>query len=169
MAQARPNLTHTRGGAFAWPSPRRLLLMATAAGLCAGGLTILMVGVTCVFVPQDITYMGLSVAEMDAFNPRLVPLIAHDRAGFGGAVCSCGIALFGCVWRGDLSRNLWLTLAAVGSAGFGAGILAHPAVGYTDPVHLAPALIGAFIYCTGLALTCPFGLRRRADVHATAA
>lgn len=48
-----------------------------------------LVGMSCVFVPQDLSYMGLGVEELHALNPRLAPLIAHDRAGFGGAVC-CG-------------------------------------------------------------------------------
>jgi hypothetical protein len=113
----------------------------------------MVVGTTCVFVPEDLAFMKLSVADMNALNPRLVPLIAHDRAGFGGAVGCCGIALFFCVWCGTPSRGLWQLLALVGSAGFGAGIGTHPAVGYNDPVHLAPAILGAVSYLTGLVLT----------------
>ncbi len=41
---------------------------------------------TCVFVPQDLTFLGFQIGELQALNPRLVPLIAHDRAGFGGTV-----------------------------------------------------------------------------------
>jgi hypothetical protein len=131
----------------------RACLLVTAAGLVAGGLTILVVGMTCVFVPQDLAYMGVNVEELHALNPRLVPLIAHDRAGFGGAVCSGGVALFFCVWCGTPSRGLWYLLALVGAAGFGTAIGVHPAVGYDDPVHLAPAVLGALTYLTGLALT----------------
>jgi hypothetical protein len=143
---------------WGWRSPaglgRTLLLMA-AAGITAGGLTILTVGMTCVFVPQDLTFMDLSVAELDALNPRLVPLIAHDRAGFGGAVCCAGVAIFCCVWRAAPSAGFWWILVGVGVAGFGAGIGAHPAVGYLDPLHLAPAVLGAVTYAAGLALTFP--------------
>jgi hypothetical protein len=35
----------------------------------------------------------------------------------------------------------------------GAGIGAHPAVGYLDPVHLAPAEVGAAVCSLGLALS----------------
>jgi hypothetical protein len=111
------------------------------------------VGMTAVFVPQDLGYMGVSLQELHALNPRLVPLIAHDRAGFGGAVCCCGIVLFFCVWCGTPSRGHWFVLALAGLAGFGAGIGAHPAVGYNDPVHLAPAVLGAVSYLLGLGLT----------------
>jgi hypothetical protein len=126
-----------------------------AAGLAAGGLTILVVGMTCVFVPQDLAYLGLDPGDLHALNPRLVPLIAHDRAGFGGAVCCCGLALLACVWCGAPSRSLWSVLALAGLAGFGAAIGIHPAVGYDDPVHLAPAVLGAALYLAGLLLTFP--------------
>jgi hypothetical protein len=131
----------------------RACLLAAAVGLCGGGLVILAVGATSVFVPQDLTYLGLGPAEMDALNPRLVPLIAHDRAGFGGAVCCCGVVLFFAVWCGRPSRSLWQVLALSGAIGFGAAIGAHPAVGYNDLVHLAPATLGAVLYLTGLVLT----------------
>ena len=108
---------------------------------------------TCVFVPQDLAFIGVSVQELHAFNPRLVPLIAHDRAGFGGAVCCCGVALFFCVWCGTPSRSLWQVLCLSGLAGFGSAIGVHPAIGYTDPVHLAPAVVGALLYLAGLVLS----------------
>ena len=113
----------------------------------------MIIGMTCVFVPQDLAFMGLSADELHAFNPRLVPLIAHDRAGFGGGVFCCGIAVFFCVWCGRPSAGLWSALASVGLAGFGTAIGAHPAVGYEDAVHLAPAVLGAVTYALGLILS----------------
>lgn len=130
----------------------RTCLLATAIGLIAAGFTIMVIGMTCVFVPQDLAYMGVQVGELHALNLRLVPLIAHDRAGFGGAVCSCGVALFVCVWCGKPSRCLWCVLALVGAIGFGTAIGVHPAVGYNDAVHLAPAVVGAITYLAGLLL-----------------
>jgi hypothetical protein len=131
----------------------RACLLAASAGMTVAGLTILVVGMTCVFVPQDLAFLGVGVEELHALNPRLVPLIAHDRAGFGGAVCCCGIALFFCVWCGRPSRSLWQMLALAGLAGFGTAIGVHPAVGYDDPVHLAPAVAGAGLYLAGLVLS----------------
>jgi hypothetical protein len=141
-----------------WKSPAgfgRVCLLGATAGLTVGGLTILLVGATCVFVPQDLEYMGVSVADLHRINPRLVALIAHDRAGFGGAVCSCGLAMFLSVWRGQLTRGLWRTLCVAGFFGFGTAIGVHPAVGYVSATHLAPAVIGAIVYAIGLALSCP--------------
>lgn len=131
----------------------RLCLLATAGGMIAGGLTILTVGMTTVFVPQDLTFMGLEASELQAINPRLVPLIAHDRAGFGGAIATCGIAALFCVWCGTPSRGLWQALLVAGGVGFATAIGVHPAVGYNDLVHLAPALAGALIFLVGLALS----------------
>jgi fatty acid desaturase len=131
----------------------RTCLLVSAAGMVAAGLIILLVGMTCVFVPQDLAYMGVDSAELKMLNPRLVPLIAHDRAGFGGAVCCCGVALFFCVWCGRPSGTLWGVLAAVGVAGFGTAIAIHPAVGYNDAVHLAPAGLGALVYLAGMLLS----------------
>jgi MFS family permease len=132
----------------------RACLLAAAVGLTAAGLTILIVGMTCVFVPQDLTFLGFKVGELQALNPRLVPLIAHDRAGFGGAVGCFGVALGFSVWRATFSRSFWFALAIAGAAIFGAAIGVHFAVGYTDATHLGPAFAGAMLYLAGLVLTC---------------
>jgi hypothetical protein len=131
----------------------RACLLATALGLIAGGATILIVGVTSVFVPQDLAYMGLSADDLHAINARLVPLIAHDRAGFGGGVCTLGVLMFFCVWCGTPSPNLWQAFGLSGLAAFATAIGVHPIIGYTDPVHLAPAVAGAALFLAGLALT----------------
>jgi hypothetical protein len=128
-------------------------LLSASVGLVAGGLTIMVVGMTCVFVPQDLAYMGLGADDLRAINRRLVPLIAHDRAGFGGGVCTCGVLMFFCVWCGTPSRSLWQALFVSGTAGFATAIGVHPVIGYTDPVHLAPAVIGAAVFSAGLVLT----------------
>jgi hypothetical protein len=126
-----------------------MLLLVASAGMVGGGLTIMVVGMTLVFVPEDVAYIGVSRAELATINPRLVPLIAHDRAGFGGAVCCCGIALFGIAWRARLERSGRQALALSGLAGFGTAIFVHPAIGYDNWWHLTPAIIGAAIFALG--------------------
>ena len=135
------------------PGIGRACLLATAIGMIFGGFTIFVVGMTSVFVPQDLAYMGVDVEELRRINQRLIPLIAHDRAGFGGGVCCCGVAHFFVVWRGFPSANLWRVLALVGLVGFGTAIGIHPAIGYNDAFHLAPAVVGACLHLTGLILT----------------
>lgn len=128
-------------------------LLGAATGMIAAGFTILVVGMTEVFVPSDLTFMGLTRAEVNAINPRLIPLIAHDRAGFGGAVATAGMLLLASSWWGDNSRSLWQAMLIGGVAGWGAAIGIHPIVGYNDARHLAPAVAGAALYFTGLFFT----------------
>jgi MFS family permease len=133
----------------------RLLLVATALGMIAGGLTIMTVGMTWVFVPQDLEFMGVQPVQLQSVSDRLIPLIAHDRAGFGGAICTTGITVLFCVWCARPSKSLWQVLAFSGVIGFAAAIGIHPVVGYNSLMHLAPAIIGALIFLVGLALTFP--------------
>ena len=132
-----------------------LALLVTGLSMVLAGATILTVGVTRVFVPQDLEFMRLTVADLDAANPRLVPLIAHDRAGFGGGLFSCGSIVAACALFGTPSRSLWQAFACAGLAGFGAAIGVHVVVGYTDVLHLAPALAGTALFVVGLTFAVP--------------
>ncbi|HJT31821.1 MAG TPA: hypothetical protein VJ783_07185 [Pirellulales bacterium] len=133
----------------------RLFLLTTAFCLFVGGSIIATVGVTTIFVPQDLQYMGLTVERLTEVNPRLPSLIAHDRAGFGGGVACCGLTMFFCIWCGQASRSRWQALFVTGVSGFATAIGVHPAIGYNDLVHLAPAMIGAALFTIGIALTFP--------------
>jgi len=145
----KPSVSFSLKSAFA---AGRACLLATAIGMILGGLTIMTVGMTSVFVPQDLSFMGLAASDLHAINPRLVPLIAHDRAGFGGGIASCGIAVLFCVWCGKPSRSLWQVLCLAGVVGFSTAIGIHPVVGYLDAIHLAPAVLGALVFLVGLLL-----------------
>lgn len=131
----------------------RALLLLAAFGVTVAGLTIATIGTVVVFVPQDIDYIGLSRSQLDVIDPRLVPLIAHDRSGFGGGLATTGLTVLACVWCGRPSRSLWETLAIAGTAGFGAAIAIHGLVGYLDLTHVGPAVLGAAVFAAGLALT----------------
>jgi hypothetical protein len=133
----------------------RLLLLCVAAGMIGAGLTIQLIGMTSVFVPTDLTFMGMNREDLHAINPRLIPLIAHDRAGFGGAVMTAGLLTLACVWFGRPSRSLWQTLCLGGFAGWSTAVLVHPAIGYNDAWHLAPAVGGVALFLVGLFLTRP--------------
>jgi hypothetical protein len=131
----------------------RQLLLLVSLCLVLGGLIIMTVGMTTVFVPQDLEFMNLCVDDLDAVNPRLIPLIAHDRAGFGGGVCCCGLTMFFCIFCSRPSRSLWQALAVTGIAGFGTAIGVHYPIGYTSFTHLAPAYLGATMFLAGMLLT----------------
>lgn len=130
----------------------RILLLLSACGTIGGGLTIQYIGITSVFVATDLEFMGLTVLQLDAINPRLIPLIAHDRAGFGGALTTVGLLTLAALWFAKPSRSLWQALAVAGVFGWSTAILVHPAIGYTDPLHLSPAVGGAALFAAGLAM-----------------
>ena len=129
----------------------RALLLLSSVGISVAGLTIMAVGMTSVFVPQDLAFMGTTRSAIGTINPHLVPLIAHDRAGFGGALVSFGVAMFGCVRYARPSRALFQTLTLAGVAGFSTAVGVHPAIGYVSFTHLAPAVLGCVVFAAGLA------------------
>lgn len=142
-----PNLT-TRAGLGTG------LLLFIALGLLAGGMTIMLIGMTVVFVPQDLAYMQVPMcASLDEINPRLVPLIAHDRACFGGGLATIGLIMGFSVYHTNARRSLWETLAIALTVGFASAITVHFLIGYTDLLHLAPAYAGVIVYTIGLIWT----------------
>jgi hypothetical protein len=154
--QPRPAIDfHSRNGMG------RILLLASTFGIIAAGCTIMTVGMTTVFVPQDIEFMGITPPELRAVNAHLVPLIAHDRAGFGGALISCGLAMFLSVLYARPSRSLWQALALAGLAGFCTAIAIHPVIGYMSMSHLGPAIAGACVFVLGMAMSIRKGFNHR--------
>src|SRR5262249_55028031 len=101
-----------------------------------------------------LAYMGVTVDELSAISPKLVPLIAHDRSGFGGGLFSGGLIILASIWCGTRpgAADLWWTLLAAGAVGFGCAIGVHPVIGYTSFVHLLPAYMGALAFVIGMAL-----------------
>jgi hypothetical protein len=146
----------------------RALLLATAIGMFVGGLTVMIFGMTRVFVPQDLSFIGLTRSDLQSISARLIPLIAHDRAGFGGAICTAGITVFFCVWCGRPARSLWQALCLAGMVGFAAAIGIHPIVGYDDLFHLAPAIVGVIMFIAGLVLCWRPMLQRQQTEDRTA-
>lgn len=139
----------------------QLCFVVLGFALAIGGLTIATVGVTEVFVPEDLAYLKVTPAELDAANPRLMPLIAHDRAGFGGALlCNALAILIIALWGIQQgARWLWWTLLLGGAPGFYAGFSVHFSIGYTDFWHLLPAVFALLLYVFGTILLYPYLMR----------
>lgn len=127
-------------------------------GLGIGGLTISFVGITEVFVPSDLAYLGLTSSQLSAWSDAIIPLIAHDRAGFGGALFSLAVAITAsALWGVNQGEGwLWWTFLWGGLPGFAAGLMVHFHIGYTDFVHLLPVYIAVMLYVGGLYLTYPY-------------
>ncbi|MFF7446563.1 MULTISPECIES: hypothetical protein [unclassified Streptomyces] len=145
----------------------QLLLIVTGVGLFIGGAVVSVVGLTDVFVPTDLTFLGTSAQELETVNARLVPFIAHDRAGFGGALMSAAVAivlLSAWGWRRGEAWVFW-TLAAAATAGFLPAVVVHGVIHYTSFVHLAPVFIGIALTGTGLLLARPYLCARTATTR----
>lgn len=139
----------------------QLLMILHAVAIATAGTVIGGFGMTVVFVPEDLEFMRTTSDAIRIANPRLLPLIAHDRATFGGMlICSGVVQLLTGLWGIRAGQSwLWWTLALAGVAGYAPAIAVHFAVGYTDLGHLVPAFAGLIAYLAGLVLLAPCMLR----------
>ncbi len=137
-----PNLTNHSAWQFSqWG--QLLWIMHGAILIVAGGV-ICTYGMTSVFVPEDLDFMRTTAEALCIANPQLVPLVAHDRATFGGMLIACGCTvLLASLW-GFRQGNAWLwrALFLAGNIAYIAAILVHWSVGYTSLLHLLPAYGG---------------------------
>jgi hypothetical protein len=144
----------------------QLLYIIHGAVLITAGSIISYVGSTTVFVAEDLMFMQTTAEQIKAANDRLLPLIAHDRATFGGMLISVGFAvLLPSLWGFRIGeRWLWWALLLGGLSGYVVTIIVHIAVGYTHLGHLAPAFGGLAVLVIGSALSHPY-LGRLPNVH----
>ncbi|MGW4767465.1 hypothetical protein ACWEO2_05385 [Nocardia sp. NPDC004278] len=71
----------------------QLVMIALGVGVFIGGVVISTVGLTFVFGPTDLQFMHTDAATLKSANAHLLPFIAHDRAGFGGALMATTVAI----------------------------------------------------------------------------
>ncbi|MEO8083073.1 MAG: hypothetical protein ABI780_04570 [Ardenticatenales bacterium] len=130
----------------------QLALVLLAVGLVGGGLTIAFVGGSRVFVGSDLAFMHTTYERLAAVSRRLLPLIAHDRAGFGGALVATGVASGGvALWGFRRGASwVWWTVLLSGLPGLAGTLAIHAAVGYTNAAHLAPVVSVGALYAVGL-------------------
>lgn len=133
----------------------QFMFVMHGAGLLLAGLAISAIGITQVFVKEDLEFMRTTAEALHHANHNLVPLIAHDRATFGGMLVSSGIGvLLPSLWgfkQGE--RWLWWTFALAGFPAYLAAIGVHFAVGYVNWWHLAPVFVALGFYAVGLAFS----------------
>jgi dihydroorotate dehydrogenase len=136
----------------------QLLHVAQAVAFLVAGTTIALVGVTAIFVPEDLEFMQTTAQELRSASPRLVPLIAHDRATFGGMIVACGLCFLGvALWgfrRGE--RWVWWMLLLAGVPGYAFAIGVHFVVGYENLWHLTPAFAGLAVFGAAQWLCYPY-------------
>ncbi|MBG0831557.1 hypothetical protein HS041_27875 [Planomonospora sp. ID67723] len=116
----------------------QLLMIAVGLGLFAGGAVVSVVGLTGVFVPTDLTFLGTDADRLHAVNPRLLPFVAHDRAGFGGTLMAAGVApllrLLRAILRRTLSQagELFIEAAVLAADGHGMALAGRSRTGKTS-------------------------------------
>ncbi len=151
-----PNLRET--SAWRWAQWGQLVFVIHAAGLVGAGAIIAAVGCTSVFVREDLQFMDVCPSDLVLANPRLIPLIAHDRASFGGMLITTGLAVLmttlwgfreGCRWQ-------WWMLLLAGVPAYVMAIGIHIIVGYTNWWHLLPAYGGLSLLTVGLLGLWPY-------------
>ena len=140
----------------------QLLLIVHGFALLGAGAVISVIGVTQVFVHADLEFMQTTAATLSSADPRVVPLVAHDRATLGGMLLAAGwLFLLPALWgfrRG--SSWLWWSSLIAGVIAYAAAIGVHYAVGYLSVKHLFPAFGGLALMLIGLVLSYPFLCRK---------
>ena len=136
----------------------QLSLVILGFSFVIGGIIISYIGVTSVFVSTDLLYICMSPEMLEQFNLNLIPVIAHDRAGFGSALLSVGLLVLMLALWGFHQGNSWVwwTFFIGGLPAFFAGIYVHFAIGYTTFIHLLPAYFALVLYMVGLVLSYRF-------------
>jgi hypothetical protein len=108
--------------------------------------------------------MDITVCGIEEINANLRPLIAHDRAAFGGGLATIGLLYFFIIRKSDTTINLWQIIALSMTVGFSTAIGVHFLIGYTSWSHLLPAYFGAATSLVGLVLTYN-GMRMKEVQH----
>lgn len=142
----------------------QLVWILHSVGLLGAGFVILGIGMTAVFVSEDLQYLCMSRDQVNGFGERLISVVAHDRATLGGMLLSSGVvSLLAHLWlyRKD-ARWLWWGMLGFGLPAYLAAIGVHFWVGYLDARHLAPAFAGMLLWLLGLMLSRSYLCVRRA-------
>lgn len=163
-AQCRPGLTND----WRWQLSNwgQLIFIGHGAALTVAGAVISAIGVSSVFVSDDLEFLRTTADVLHAADADLVPMVAHDRATFGGMLLACGGAvLLSAVWGFRRGHHWhWWSLMLAGNVAYLATIHIHHHVGYTSTNHLLPAYGGLAVLWLGGALTWPYmGTQNIAD------
>ncbi|KQR99901.1 hypothetical protein ASG12_03830 [Williamsia sp. Leaf354] len=145
----------------------QLMMIGVGGGLVVAGTVISTVGLTAVFVPTDLGYLETSAEALRDANQNLLPFIAHDRAGFGGALVGSGLAvLLISLWgwrRGE--RWVWWSLLLGCLFGTAPALAVHLDIGYTTLSHLLPLYVLVVVVAVALWISRPFLTARSGTSH----
>lgn len=128
--------------------------VAQGFALIVAGMTIGLIGMTSTLVHEDVEYLRMTVEQIRAFHPSLIPLIAHDRETFGNMLVCAGIViLFSALWGFRYGRKwLWWIWLIAGYPPYLQTLWIHLEIGYENLFHLSPVFLGLGVQTAGLAL-----------------
>lgn len=140
----------------------QLLFVILGFSFVLGGVVISTIGATNVFVETDLQYICMTPDQMNELNEKLIPVIAHDRAGFGSALFSVGllVLMLGLWGFQEGAAWIWRTFLFGGIPAFSTGIFTHLYIEYTVFIHLLPAYFALALYIGGLWLSRDFFTKR---------
>ncbi|MEH7515707.1 hypothetical protein V7146_23575 [Gottfriedia acidiceleris] len=130
----------------------QLFFIILGFSIIIGGCIISFVGVTTTFVKTDLNYLCMTPSQLNAFNQHLIPVISHDRAGFGGGLVSVGLlVLMISLWGFRQNQKwIWWTLVFGSFPAFITAFAVHFMIGYTDFYHLLPPIIASLFLLIGV-------------------
>lgn len=136
----------------------QLMFVILGGAILLGGIVISTIGVSKVFVSTDLSFLCMSPEMLDSISTNLIPVIAHDRVGFGSALVSVGmLVLMLSLWGFRKGESwIWNTIAIGALPAFIAGIGTHLYIGYTTFIHLLPVYFLVILYLLGLVFSYPF-------------
>jgi hypothetical protein len=136
----------------------QLVMIGVGGGLAVAGVVISSVGMTSVFVPTDLAFMGTHAQHLVQADPHLPSFIAHDRAGFGGALIGAGLAVLLISMWGWRRGHWWVWWCLALGCAFGTVpvLIIHFAIGYTHFEHLLPVYVLVAAAVFALAASRPY-------------
>jgi len=86
--------------------------------------------------PYDLEFCGLTVEQLRAINPNLLPFMAHDRVTLAGSMIALGIMYVGLSFNASRQGQSWAKTAILSSAGVGFfSFFLFLGFDYFDPFH----------------------------------
>ena len=119
-------------------------------GLLVCGSAAWLIAAFRVVLPYDEVFAGLTLSQLNAFNPHLIPFMAHDRVAFAGTLISIGALYVALAVCGVRAGQVWARRALIISSTVGfLTFLLFLGFGYLDPAHALGDEYSACLFCPG--------------------
>jgi dihydroorotate dehydrogenase len=76
-------------------------------GMLVGSILALWIALTRVVMPYDEAFCGISRAQLEQINERLIPFMSHDRVSLAGTMIAIGLLYISFSWFGSRRGEHW--------------------------------------------------------------